>query len=340
MTVFNDSSTGYSGVLPDDRNEARDDGLLNQYAHMYDVIKEDRYREKAVESESAERKAADATLQKNIENESGERKTADSEINAHIKTVQGNIDNVASDVEKINSVQPRNVPITPTAGRDSIAIGTNASSGGGSVTIGTYAKTSDSSVAIGTSTTAENGIAIGVSTTASGGIAVGRGASATSSNACAIGDNAKSTYSYSTAIGTGVTTTRTYEVSVGLPTVLRYVSNVKDPGQPQDAVTKSYLDNRISESLAAYLKTLPDIEYGYINVGTVGATSYVEKTITFASTKTEAPSVFVTPYVNANSIINAYVKTVSTTNAVIVIRNNTTTSLSNVTLDWLAISGR
>lgn len=341
MAVFNDSSTGYSGVLPDDRNEARDDGLLNQYAHMYDVIKEDRYREKAIESESVERTTADATLQKNIENESGERKTADSELNAHIVMTQNKIDDVVSDIEKINSVQPRNVISAPTVGNYSVAIGNGASAGDSCVTVGTASKSTSTSVTVGVGNTVSDGVAIGVSASASNGIAIGRGAKATSDGTCAIGDNAKATYIYSTAIGAGVETERNYEVRVGAKNYPRYVANVKDPELAQDAVTKAYLDNRISESLATYLATLPDIDFGYTSSFDLDAGKTKIVDFYFSSYKTEAPSLFVTPYCNVSTAsLSFVVTTVGTHNASVVVTNNSTSKISNITLDWLAISGR
>ena len=334
MAVFNDSSTGYSGVLPDDRNEARDDGVLNQYAHMYDVIKEDRYREKAIESESVERTTADATLQKNIENESGERKTADSEMNARIS-------DAVSDIGKINSVQPRNVISTPTAGNYSVAIGDGASAEISCVTVGVSSHSTGSSVAVGVNNSASNGIAIGVSASASNGIVIGRGANATSNGTCAIGDSAKATYIYSTAIGAGVETERAYEVRVGAKNYPRYVANVKDPELAQDAVTKAYLDNRISESLATYLATLPDIDFGYTSSFDLDAGKTKTIDFYFSSYKTEAPSLFVTPYCNVSTAsLSFVVTTVGTHNASVVVTNNSTSKISNITLDWLAISGR
>ena len=105
-------------------------------------------------------------------------------------------------------------------------------------------------------------------------------------------------------------------------------------------VTKAKLHESL-QLLLDYLETLPDVEYGYKDVGTLAAGSTTTTSIVFDSTKTEAPMVFVTPVANGNNLdISAYTQYTTTTNAVIVIRNNGSVSVSNITLDYLALSGR
>ena len=105
-------------------------------------------------------------------------------------------------------------------------------------------------------------------------------------------------------------------------------------------ITKDKLHESL-QLLLDYLETVPDIEYGYKDVGTLAAGSTTTTSIAFDSTKTEAPMVFVTPVANGNNLdISAYTQYTTTTSAVIVIRNNGSVSVSNITLDYLALSGR
>ena len=106
-------------------------------------------------------------------------------------------------------------------------------------------------------------------------------------------------------------------------------------------VTKDKMHESL-QLLLTYCETLPDFEFGYTNVGNIAAGSKTTIIVTFSAAKTEAPVIFATPVANgANLNLTCYTQYSTTTNAAIVVVNNdSATSASNVTLDYLAISDR
>ena len=106
-------------------------------------------------------------------------------------------------------------------------------------------------------------------------------------------------------------------------------------------VTKDKMHESL-QLLLTYCETLPDFEFGYTNVGNLAAGSKTTVTVTFGAAKTEAPVIFATPVANGASLnLTCYTQYTTTTNAVIVVVNNdSTATASNVTLDYLAVSGR
>lgn len=250
---------------------------------------------------------------------------------------------------EVNSIAPLVVESAPNVvDNTSTAFGNLAYCAAFSTTIGYNANCAfQNGVSIGANSSSKgtSGIAIGTNAYSyTGGVSIGYNATiSNSTQSIAIGGSASvdGSATKSVAIGSQSKAAQPYTFAVGSTSQTRRIVNVTDPTSAQDAVTKNYLDNRISASLATYLATLPDIEYGYIDVGTIAGSTVVTKTITFASTKTEAPSIFVTPYVNstANAIV-AHITAASTTSATVAIRNVSSASISNITLDWLAISGR
>lgn len=120
--------------------------------------------------------------------------------------------------------------------------------------------------------------------------------------------------------------------------------NDKFPVKTDNIGTAQVTKEKLHESLQLlvdYLETLPDIEYGYKDVGTLAAGASVTTSIAFDSAKTEAPMCFVTPVANGTGLdLSSYVQYSTTANAVIIITNHGSASVSNVTLDYLALSGR
>ena len=105
-------------------------------------------------------------------------------------------------------------------------------------------------------------------------------------------------------------------------------------------VTKAKLHESLQQQMT-FLETVPSMEFGYINLGTIGAGTTITHKLTFSETKTEAPFAFCTPVVNSDAVgLTARVKYTTTTDAMFIINNGGTTSVSNATLDYLIISGR
>lgn len=106
------------------------------------------------------------------------------------------------------------------AGKDRVQIGLNASSvGSHSTAVGYEAKTGkDFSVAIGDYSRATETLTV------------------------AIGNGANASFPRSVALGANSTTTREYAVAVNYGAYNRTIEGVKDPTQPQDAMTKMYAD--------------------------------------------------------------------------------------------------
>lgn len=106
------------------------------------------------------------------------------------------------------------------------------------------------------------------------------------------------------------------------------------------AIQSAKLATTIQEQLT-FLQTVPSIEFGTSNSTTVSANSHTVIDITFGSTKTEEPVVF--PAIQcATAGVNLIATVQSVTNAqcAICITNLGTTDVSDVTVDYLAISGR
>lgn len=100
------------------------------------------------------------------------------------------------------------------------------------------------------------------------------------------------------------------------------------------------LSNDVQAQLAL-LQSVPALEFGTSNSVTVGANSYTVVDITFGSTKTENPVVF--PAIQSATVGAKLIGTVqSVTNAQcsICVTNLGTTNVSDVTVDYLAISER
>lgn len=99
------------------------------------------------------------------------------------------------------------------------------------------------------------------------------------------------------------------------------------------------LSNDVQQQLS-FLQTLPDVDYGVSNSISVTANSQTSVTVSFGSTKADTPTVY-TAIQCANAVnLNAIVQSVSNTEAAIIVFNNGSTDAENVTVDWLAISGR
>lgn len=368
MAEFNDSSTGYVGNLPESRQEAKEDGVLNSYAHMYDVIKEDKYRQMAISEEVATRKSKDAVLQANITKEANAREEADKEL-------QDKIDAISVDV---NVISPLKVTSKATGTGDSgiafgngastdsqytTCVGTSANIIGGtgssvygynasasahdSVAIGRNASCSSYygvSVGYGAATGAGGAITVGALSSASGvdAVSVGHNSKVSANSGVAIGSSAVCKNVSSVALGAGALATAERVVSVGNAYVKRRIVMVNTPTENDDAATKGYVDNLVpSTELLSYLKTLPDIEFGYSDIGTIAAGGFKTVDITFSSTKTEAPSVFANVCANADGVaLVAYVKYSTTTGATLAVSNLGSSEVQNVTVDWFALSGR
>ena len=115
------------------------------------------------------------------------------------------------------------------------------------------------------------------------------------------------------------------------------------PVQTDYIYDKSVTEEKLSESLQtliSFCKTLPDLEFGYSDAISLAAGGFESFTVTFATAKTEAPAVLVSAQCNSDSNITAKVKYTTTDSVVIDVYNNGTTTAGNITVDWLAISGR
>lgn len=115
------------------------------------------------------------------------------------------------------------------------------------------------------------------------------------------------------------------------------------PIQSDYIYDKSVTEEKLSESLQtliSFCKTLPDFEFGYSDAISLAAGGFESFTVAFASAKTEPPAVLVSAQCNSDSNITAKVKYTTTDSVVIDVYNNGTTAVGNITVDWLAISGR
>lgn len=93
--------------------------------------------------------------------------------------------------------------------------------------------------------------------------------------------------------------------------------------------------------VAAFVETLPAMEFGTSNTVTVPAVSQATVDVTFGSAKTEAPVLFVNlQHSAAYGDLTWYVQSVTNQQAAIVVVNNGSEDATDITVDWLAISGR
>lgn len=74
-------------------------------------------------------------------------------------------------------------------------------------------------------------------------LALGDNSTANENSTVAIGNGAQALHEHSVALGANSTTTRTDTVAVNYGQLNRIIEGVKDPEQPQDAVTKNYGDS-------------------------------------------------------------------------------------------------
>lgn len=95
------------------------------------------------------------------------------------------------------------------------------------------------------------------------------------------------------------------------------------------------------KSIANFVQTIPTIEYGTSNSLNVPAASSATIDVTFKSTKTEAPVMFFSVQcASASAPLLVHAQSVSNTQAAVVVENASNSDISNVTIDWLALSGR
>lgn len=162
-----------------------------------------------------------------------------------------------------------------TAGGNSIVIGEGADNTGN----GTF-----SNVIIGAKIEVEKpnfqtGVLVGSGILAKeGDVAIGRRAVIDALSAIAIGDRAKSQHLSSIALGSSAVTDRESQVSVGDPNSglayarERFISNVKDPVEPQDAATKNYVDGSvgfIKHSVGSEYSSTPPSPYEASNANSL-----------------------------------------------------------------------
>ena len=121
------------------------------------------------------------------------------------------------------------------ADKSRVQIGSGASSVGfHSITVGDGAKTSeDLSVAVGD----------GAETSKDLSVAIGNNSKGLERLTVAIGNRAKASFLSSVALGANSTATREFAVAVNYGGSTRTIEGVKDPTQPQDAMTKMYADS-------------------------------------------------------------------------------------------------
>lgn len=95
-----------------------------------------------------------------------------------------------------------------------------------------------------------------------------------------------------------------------------------------------------SKADASTVETIPDMEFGYETVDTIDANGVAMVTINFGTAKAEEPLVLTGVYQNGSNRLRSKVSYATTTVANVYVYNDSDTSASNVTLDWVAISGR
>ena len=137
---------------------------------------------------------------------------------------------------------------------------TNKVGDGGNIAIGNNSYVNpdkNTQVVLGSGARSNNGngaVVIGANATASNDmlVVIGGGATTGTTWATAVGANSRvgAGASYGVALGAYSVSNRSYEVSIGSGTAgqnyaTRYLANVTDPTNPQDAATKNYVDNLI-----------------------------------------------------------------------------------------------
>lgn len=96
----------------------------------------------------------------------------------------------------------------------------------------------------------------------------------------------------------------------------------------------------IEPTLYAFLQTVPALEFGTSNSIVVPANSQIAIDIEYAA-KTETPVIFTNlQYAATSGKISAYVQSATNQQASIVVVNTGDTDAGDVTVDWLAVSGR
>lgn len=301
MTQFNDSSTGYQGVLPDDRNEAKDDGLLNAYAHMYDVVKEDKYRVEAINDEIAARQSADDAISKRFDD--------------------------------INVIAPHNVDKVNTVRGSGIAFGSDCVSENGCISIGYHNRSfSKDSVSIGNYATAENGsVSIGLQCTSTKGVAIGNACSCDVYNSVAIGTNAVTEEINTVSFNDGNSLNRIVNNATPVNDNDVATKGYVDGLIPSDLVT--FLKTLPAMQFGCTDSAI-SIEAGetmYLTIYFIHGDGAFETT----------PYVFITPYCNSNTAkITINIQSVGVNGCSFAFHNIGTENITNLTFDWLAIAGR
>lgn len=142
---------------------------------------------------------------------------------------------------------------------------------------------------------------------------------------------------YADIIGNGTADdNRSNAETVSWDGVMWLQKDVRCGGADQDASDAVSLSK-----LGTIVASTPSMEYGTSNSVSVSAGSHTVVDVTFGTAKTEAPVVFTSlqcPTAGANII--ATVQSVTNAQASIVVVNLGTTDVSDVTVDWLALSGR
>lgn len=161
-------------------------------------------------------------------------------IQIDIESKNGNISSVENYLAfPAIATNPRltdNVGVLAT-GTNSVAAGSGSQASGiNSIAIGNIAKALDS-----------NTVAVGNGATALGllSVALGLNSKASYASSIAIGPQTTASHTSSVAFGAGTKTDRNYQVSIGdkASGITRYLSNVKDPVEDQDAATRYWTKN-------------------------------------------------------------------------------------------------
>lgn len=103
-------------------------------------------------------------------------------------------------------------------------------------------------------------------------------------------------------------------------------------------INTSDLNTGIQNQLS-FLASIPTIQYGTSNSVDVDGNSYAEVTVNFGTAKTEAP-VVICGIQHDSSNLNCIVTQVTNLQFVARIYNLSSTSVTGVTLDYIALSGR
>lgn len=108
-----------------------------------------------------------------------------------------------------------------------------------------------------------------------------------------------------------------------------------------DAVQGNHENLYSMRAIGAVVASTPSMEHGTSNSVSVAANAHTLVDITFGTAKTEAPIVFTSiQHATAGVSLICTVQSVTNQQASLCVTNLGTTDLSNITIDWLAISGR